>query len=42
MAGVKLGRDVGVDPGPLTLRQLAGMAEAKREHDWNIAGTIMA
>ena len=33
---------VGVDPGPLTLRQLVRMAEARREHDWNIASSVMA
>ena len=33
---------VGVDPGPLTLRQLVRMAEARREHDWSIASSQMA
>ena len=33
---------VGVDPGPLTLRQLVLMAESRRQHDWNVASTIMA
>ncbi len=39
---VRLAGIVGVDPGPLTLRQLVLMAEAKRQHDWNVASTIMA
>lgn len=26
----------------MTLRQLVLMAEAKRQHDWNVASTIMA
>ncbi len=33
---------VGVDPAPLTLRQLAWMASAKREHDWALASSLMA
>ena len=33
---------VGVDPGPLTLRQLMQMADANRQHDWNIAISVMA
>jgi hypothetical protein len=38
----RLASIVGVDPGPLTLYQLVLMAEAKRQHDWNVATTIMA
>ena len=34
---IRLAGIIGVDPGPLTLRQLVQMAEAKRQHDWHIA-----
>ncbi len=37
MAGV-----VGVDPGPLTLRELALMAEAKRQEAWDHTSTVLA
>jgi len=33
---------VGVDPGPLTLRELVAMAEERRRHDWSIASNLMA
>ena len=39
---IRLAGIIGVDPGPLTLRQLVQMAEAKRQHDWNIASSVMA
>jgi len=38
----KLAGIVGVDPGPLTLRQLAWMAKSKQMHQWNIASSMMA
>ena len=39
---IELAGVVGVDPGPLTLRQLMQMADARRRHDWNIASSVMA
>ena len=33
---------VGVDPSPLTLRQLAWMAGGRRQHDWGVASSLMA
>lgn len=37
MAGI-----AGVDPNPLTLRELAWMAEGRQGHDWEIAAHQMA
>jgi len=31
-----------VDPGPLTLRELAAMAEAKRREAWDHTSTVLA
>lgn len=32
---------LGVEPGPLTLRQLYWMIDAKRKHDWQLASTLI-
>jgi len=33
---------VGLDPGPLTLRELVAMAEARLAHDWARGSMLMA
>ena len=37
MAGV-----IGIDPGPLTLRELLLMAEARSEHNWAHTSALLA
>ncbi len=33
---------IGVDPGPLTLRELTIMLEGRQRHDWSVASGLMA
>jgi len=33
---------VGIDPGPLTLRELLAMLDGRQRHDWSIASAVMA
>ncbi len=33
---------MGIDPGPLTLRQLNWMAEARQEVDWDYSNSVLA
>ena len=33
---------LGIDPGPLTLRELVWMAEARTRHDWSQTSSLLA
>ena len=33
---------LGLDPGPLTLRELVAMLDGRQRHDWSIAAAVMS